>query len=138
MDLDANSATDIQKAIEHLEDRNVRFIRLTWVDLLNFVRYRVITIAHFKKLCLGSAGKKPARGMSATISVLALAFLTPPLDPDFKGETGEHVYVPDPSTVRLISYAKDQASMLGWWEYKYDKRGRVPLCPRDLLRRVVL
>ena len=50
----------------------VDFIRIQWVDLINNIRYRVVSKAYFKKLLLSSA--RP--GVSITNCVLGLVFLS--------------------------------------------------------------
>ena len=36
--------------LNELQRNNVRFVRVTWVDFANVVRYRVLPIAHFRNL----------------------------------------------------------------------------------------
>lgn len=115
-----------------LEVAGVRFVRLQWVDLINWTRYRVIPIAQFFKL-LDNA--RP--GVRLTEASLGLVFLH--LAEGF-GPSGEYLYVVDPSSMRLCGYAKGHASVMGWFERAIPSPAlpiSSPDCPRGLLRRVV-
>lgn len=133
--------------IEELEEAGVRFVRLTWVDLINFVRYRIIPIGHFKKLVTESsaeAGSKinPNGGIMLTKSAFGLVYIA--LAPGF-GSAGEYLYVPDLTSARLLPFAPGHASVMGWFQEKEAMGGKdgnelfkTPLCPRTLLQNIVL
>jgi hypothetical protein len=58
--------------------------------------------------------------------------------------TGEYLYVPDISTLRICPYAPKHAAVMGWFQEKQPYLGAdnkltvdVPLCPRATLQCVV-
>ena len=53
-------------------ERSIEFVRIQWVDLINNIRYRVVTNAYFEKLLHSSA--RP--GVSITKCALGLVFLS--------------------------------------------------------------
>ena len=60
------------------------------------------------------------------------------------GSTGEYLYVPDTSTLRICPYAPKHAAVMGWFQEKKPYLGAdneltvgIPLCPRATLLRVV-
>jgi hypothetical protein len=123
--------------LDNLLFRKVRYIRLQWVDYTNITRYRIIPITAFRDLMSAS---RPGVGVTkATFGLVGAS-----LAPGFSG-TGEYLYVPDLSSLRLCGYASGHASLMGWFEEKLpsgESAGRegdlkVPLCPRGLLRDVV-
>jgi hypothetical protein len=75
----------------------------------------------------------------------ALGIVGASLAPGFSG-TGEYLYTPDLSSLRQCGYAPGHASLMGWFEEKLPTResaGRedalkVPLCPRGLLRDIIM
>jgi glutamine synthetase len=120
-----------------LRDHRIQYIRLQWVDYTNTTRYRIIPLTSFRYLMSAS---RPGIGVSkATFGLVGAS-----LAPGFSG-TGEYLYVPDLSSLRLCGYASGHASLLGWFEEKLpsgESAGgedalKVPLCPRVLLRDVV-
>lgn len=113
------------------------FVRIQWVDLINNIRYRVVTRAYFEKLLCSSA--RP--GVSITKCALGLVFLS--LADGF-GPIGEYIYVLDLSSFRECGYEPRHAAVFGWFQEKTPLPGRngrltyeVDLCPRTILRRVV-
>ncbi|EKM52265.1 uncharacterized protein PHACADRAFT_260518 [Phanerochaete carnosa HHB-10118-sp] len=117
---------------EYLDRHGVQFIRITWVDWINNIRYRVIPRPYFKKL-LESA--RP--GVSITKAVFGLVALA--LAPGFTG-TGEYHYVLDLSSFKLAPYEPGHATVFGFFQYKVPDPEHglvVPYCPRTLLKRIV-
>lgn len=117
---------------EYLDGLGVKFIRITWVDWINNVRYRVVPRAYFRKL-LESA--RP--GVSLTKATLGLVFLA--TAPGFSG-SGEHHYVLDVSSFRLAPYAPGHATVFGFFQNKVPTPEHglvVPHCPRTLLSSIV-
>ncbi|PSR77454.1 hypothetical protein PHLCEN_2v7885 [Hermanssonia centrifuga] len=114
-----------------LDEFGINFIRITWVDWINNVRYRVVPRPYFSKL-LHSA--RP--GISLTKACFGLVFLA--LAPGFSG-IGEYQYVLDLSTFRLCPYAPGHASILGFFQEKLPTPQfglAVPFCPRSILKRI--
>lgn len=129
----------LTRIVQQMEQRGVRYIRITWVDLSNFIRYRVVPISHFKHIVqlplestLEDASSSPI-GISLAKAGWGLIFLT--LAPGFS-PAGEFSYIPDLSSWRPIKYAKDQASVMGWLLEKETGEASA-LCPRTHLHRVV-
>lgn len=117
---------------DFLDRQGVTFVRITWVDWTNTVRYRVVPRPYFRKLLESS---RP--GVSLTTTAFGLVFLT--LAPGFTG-TGEYHYVLDARSFRRCPYAPGHASVLGFFEHKLPPPAhglRVPYCPRTLLQRIV-
>ncbi|KAF8500317.1 glutamine synthetase/guanido kinase [Russula emetica] len=115
-----------------------RYIRLQWVDYTNTTRYRIIPLAAFHRLMSAS---RPGIGVTKA----AFGLVGASLAPGFSG-TGEYLYVPDLSSLRLLyGHYSGHVSLMGWFEEKLpsgESAGRedalkVPLCPRGLLRDVV-
>ena len=114
-----------------LDRLGIKFIRITWVDWINNVRYRVVPRPYFRKL-LESA--RP--GVSLTKAALGLVFLA--VAPGFSG-TGEHHYVLDTSSFRPAPYAPGHATVFGFFQNKVPTPEHglvVPHCPRTLLARI--
>lgn len=117
---------------EYLDSLNVRFIRITWVDYINNIRYRVVPRKYFSKLL---ASSRP--GVSIAKVTLGLVFLA--LAPGFTG-VGEYHYVLDESSFRLSPYAPGHASVMGFFQEKVPAPDRglvVPWDPRLMLKNVV-
>jgi glutamine synthetase len=126
----------LEFTIEKLEQTGIRFIRLQWVDLVNNIRFRVIPIAHFKRMLTSS---RPS--ISITKVSLGLVFIT--TAPGFSA-IGEYLYVIDWSSVMLCPYAPGHASVMGYFEEKDPVPGpdgqptvKVDICPRTILRSIV-
>ncbi|THH03709.1 hypothetical protein EW145_g6067 [Phellinidium pouzarii] len=138
--------------LEALDEAGIRFVRVTWIDLANFVRYRVVPIAHFRKL-LAYADKKKASSVGHTKTLmksnphggiqiakvgLGLVYLAVA---DGFPISGEYVYAPDLSSARLLPFAPGHASVLGWFEEKEAPADaetfEAALCPRAILRKII-
>ena len=115
----------------------IQYIRFQWVDYTNVTRYRVMSFSAFRELM---AAPRPGIGVTKAVFGLIAASLVP----GFTG-TGEYLYTPDISSVRLCGYAPGHASLMGWFEEKLPAPGnegkkdalRVPLCPRTMLRDII-
>ena len=122
-----------------LEGRGVRYIRFQWVDYTNVTRYRVIPLTAFRKLLSAS---RP--GITLTKAVFGIIGAS--VAPGFSS-TGEYLYTPDLNSTRICGYAPGHACLMGWFEEKLPIRenagkevaptGKLPLCPRGLLRDIV-
>lgn len=117
-----------------LEHEGVRFVRLTWVDLSNTIRYRIIPLAHYLALC---NTEKP--GISIVRAAPGFVFNTSALP---NGAVGEAIYRPDLESIARLPYAPSHASVMGWFDDKRPGRDDLlekasELCPRGLLKRVV-
>jgi hypothetical protein len=123
--------------LDKLEGKDIRYIRLQWLDYTNIIRYRVIPAATFFKLL-----STPRPGIA--ISKAVLGIIGSSLAPGFSG-TGEYLYTPDLKSTRLCGYAPGHASLMGWFEEMLPilenaenaLTRKVPLCPRWLLQGIV-
>ena len=131
---DAPVRKSVPTSVRHCLDDpyHLRFVRITWVDYINFVRYRIVPLHKFKKFIEhhDSSPAKPVTsfeedgykvitnmkgGVSLTKATLGLIFIA--LAEGF-GPTGEFLYVPDPNSAARLKYADDQISIMGWFEEK--------------------
>jgi hypothetical protein len=112
------------------------FIRFTWVDFSNTVRFRTLPVSYFKKLL---ASRRPGIGIAK--ACLGLNFIT--LADGFS-PMGEYLYVPDLKSLRLCPYEPGQASVMGFFQEKTPWRTpegtlsvETKACTRGALKRVV-
>jgi hypothetical protein len=117
-----------------LPANNVHTVRITWIDLINNIRFRAVPLSSFQRLL---ASSRP--GVMIAQGAFGIAGIT--LAPGF-GPVGEYFYVLDLSTIRLCSYAPGHASIVGWLQDMTPAPGRVlgtgvPMCPRSVLKRVI-
>ncbi|KAJ8582528.1 glutamine synthetase/guanido kinase, partial [Rhizopogon salebrosus TDB-379] len=117
-----------------LPANNVHTVRITWVDLINNIRFRAVPLSLFQRLL---ASSRP--GVMIAQGAFGIAGIT--LAPGF-GPVGEYSYVLDLTTIRLCSYAPGHASIVGWFQDMTPAPGRVlgtgvPMCPRSVLKRVI-
>ena len=130
------SSCGILEGVRYFSGVQVRYIRFQWVDYTNITRNRIIPVSAFMEL-LGAS--RPGVGIAKAVFGLVGVSLAP----GFSG-TGEYLYTPDLSSLRLCGYAPGHASLMGWFEEKspvQTPEGKdtleVPLCPRGLLRGIV-
>ncbi|KAL5504965.1 hypothetical protein ACEPAH_7628 [Sanghuangporus vaninii] len=62
---DTKASTQAQVQVDLLKDPHIKFVRVTWVDLANLVRYRVVPIAHFRKLFADAAASQSSSSSSS-------------------------------------------------------------------------
>lgn len=114
-----------------LPELGISFVRVTWVDLTNTVRYRVLPLSYFYRLL---QSQQP--GLTVTKSVMGLV-----LDSMAEGfgPIGEYIYAVDLTSLRVCAYAPGNASVLGFFQAKTDvgKELDTPVCPRTTLQRIV-
>ncbi|KAN0125432.1 hypothetical protein V8E53_012890 [Lactarius tabidus] len=127
---------DVPRVLRNLTDHGIRYIRFQWVDYTNITRNRILPLSAFSEL-LGTS--RP--GVALATAVFGLIGVS--TAPGFSG-TGEYLYTPDLSSIRLCGYAPGHASLLGWFEEKLLTQKQVgkgalgvPLCPRGLLRGII-
>ena len=127
---------DISRVLPRLADHGIRYIRFQWVDYTNITRHRIIPLSTFSEILRAS---RP--GVGLTKAVLGITGVS--LAPGFSC-SGEYLYTPDLSSIRLCGYAPGHASLIGWFEEKLpiqNQVGKYPfevsLCPRGLLRDIV-
>lgn len=120
-----------QVPLSALPELGISFIRITWVDFTNTVRYRVIPLSYFYKLL---QSKQP--GLTVTKSVMGLVFDS---IVDGFSPIGEYIYAVDLTSLRVCTYAPGNASVLGFFQAKtiVGKEVDVPMCPRTILRKIV-
>jgi hypothetical protein len=126
------------EVLDKLWRAGIEYIRLQWIDYTNVARNRIIPLLAFQELMSAS---RPGVGVTKA----ALGIVGASMAPGFSG-TGEYLYTPDLSSTRLCGYAPGHASIMGWFEEKLPAQGnvgregalKVPICPRTLLRDVVM
>lgn len=119
--------------VPDLQTRNIKYVRIQWVDFSNQIRYKVLSLAYFTKL----VEKSTRPGITSTSAVLSI--VAGGVSPGFFG-IGEWLYVLDLSTLREATYAPGHAVVMGYWEEEvpHPKSGvEISLCPRTALRKVV-
>ncbi|KAG6919340.1 hypothetical protein DXG01_006886 [Tephrocybe rancida] len=120
-----------------MDTSHVAYVRLQWVDLVNNIRCRVIPLPYFLKLLEAS---RPGVGVAKVALGLVYLMTAPGFAP-----SGEYLYVPDLSTIRICPYSPGEAVVMGWFHEKTPYPGidnkltlEVALCPRATLKRVVM
>ena len=117
-----------------LEEQGIKYVRVQYVDYGNVVRFRVLPVAYFKRIC-----KNPRPGLNFTS--LALAFVGIQFAGGFDSErAGECLHAIDLNSFRVCTYAPGHAVVMTWFQEKTpvpDAGLTIPLCPRTLLQRVV-
>lgn len=144
---------------------DTRFVRVIWVDLANFVRYRVVPYSHFLTF-IDSDGHKSVDGsreendtgnnvlvktnprhvgMRLAKAALGIVYLS--LAEGFP-IAAEYLFVPDLSSVRRLGFQLGAAGVFGWFEEKEKEiaaedatLGLNPFaasaCPRAVLHKIV-
>ncbi|KAG1733379.1 uncharacterized protein EDB91DRAFT_1057527 [Suillus paluster] len=120
--------------LSSLAAHNIHTVRITWVDLINDTRIRVLPLSSFQRLL---ASSRP--GITISQCLFGIAGIR--IASGF-GATGEYLHVVDLSSIRLCSYAPGHVSIMGWFQDKVPAPGRVlgtgvPMCPRSTLKRIV-
>ncbi|OCH86577.1 FLU1-II protein [Obba rivulosa] len=109
----------------------IRYVRITWVDFSNTVRFRVLPVSYFRKLLDTS---RPGVCLAkVTLGIVGIL-----LAEGFLG-TGEDLYVIDVSTFRVCAYAPGHASVMGCFQEKLPSPTAGPtidFCPRTLVKRI--
>ncbi|KAF8594652.1 hypothetical protein BDV93DRAFT_611774 [Ceratobasidium sp. AG-I] len=139
------SGKNISTLIENLKTRGIKFVRIAWVDYVNLIRFRVVSIEHFTKLVGSQLISTPSSssfeqlaesGLSIIQAVLGLQAnngLTPGVS-----TSGDHDLKPDFSTLWNAPFAPEHAYTMGRFFHKGDAGGaEVETCPRTILQRVV-
>lgn len=119
-------------SVKSLEKLGIRYVRITWVDLINNIRYKVLPLSYFKKVL-----ESDRPGIS--LPTAAFGLVTLQMAEGF-APIGEYLYVPDLNTLRVCPYVEGHASIYGWFQEKvYPLNGglEVELCPRTLLKKVL-
>lgn len=93
-------------------------------------------ISYFKKLL-----ESTRPGVGVAKMSMGLVYL---MGADGFSASGEYLYVPDLSTLKICPYAPGEASVMGWFQEKTPFIGannklsvEVALCPRRTLQRIV-
>ena len=127
--------TFVAPDLHHLKERhNVKYIRLTWLDLHNVARCRVISVGYFKKLLDTSSGRPGVSLAGCVLGVVGLTLV------DGFSAVGNCFYVADLSSIRLCPYAPGHAMLFGWFQNSQsgpEQPLEYNLCPRTLLARQV-
>jgi len=134
---------DILKSLEQMhpntgksanmsDTKNIRYVRLTWVDYGNTIRCRILPWERYVNLI---ATVRP--GIRMPSSVFGIAGMS--LAKGFSS-VGSWLFVVDTDSLRLYPTEDGMASVYGWFQYIEPSPGRdiaSPLCPRSILQRVL-
>lgn len=126
-------AIDVAEVLRLKNSGVIKYVRVQWVDLTNTVRFRILPISYFLKLCTDTA--RP--GVCLTYATLGIIGIH--LNPLFVG-TGEYIYVIDLSSFRFCTYAPGHAVVMGFFQEKLPSPSgnlTVDLCPRTILKGIV-
>ena len=124
--------TGARVLVKDLEKLGIRYVRITWVDFINNIRYRILPLNFFKRLL-----ESDRPGISVTTAVFGSVALQ--LAEGF-APIGEYLYVPDIDSLRVCPYAEGHASIYGSFQKKVPppKGGlEVDLCPRSILKKIL-
>lgn len=91
-----------------LDQLGVRYIRVTWVDLTNTIRFHVLTRSYFRKLLLSSR-----QGFSTVAAAFGVVFMH--VCEGFS-TIGELLIVLDESSFRLCPYVPGHASIMCFFQ----------------------
>lgn len=133
---DPNAPPAPAKSVDELLTPDVKFVRITWVDFTNTVRFRVVPARYFRALFSNPQQSRPGIGLG----IVSLGLVGLSTCPGFSA-VGTYLYVPDLASWRVCTLsAPGHASVLGWFQEKVPNPTAgltVPLCPRTILHRLV-
>ena len=99
----------------------------------NTVRFRILAIDYFLKLCSTSDRPGVCLAYAALQGMIGLH-----LNPLFSG-TGEYLYVVDFDSLRTCTYAPGHVVVMGYFQEKLPSPSRsldVDICPSSILKRI--
>jgi len=114
---------------------DIKFIRLTWVDISSVIRCKVLTLKHFRTLVSKSPGGVP----TTTLATASLGLVGRTLVDGFS-VAGDYLFEVDLSSLRLLPYIPGYAMVFGWLKPIDIGPGPQltdPLCPRTILKNIV-
>ncbi|KAI0089339.1 FLU1-II [Irpex rosettiformis] len=123
----------LENRLDVLDQLGIGHIRILWVDLTNTVRCYMLSRQHMIELL-----KTPLPGIPTSYASLGMVGIR--VAPGLS-DRGELLYLIDPSTFRLCTYARGHAVVMGIFREKTPTPQyglEVPICPRTLLKRVEL
>lgn len=115
-----------------LDEHGIKYVRVQYVDYSNMVRFRVLPVSYFKRVC------KLARP-SLNFLRFALAFVGSQVADGFSS-MDECVQSIDLNSFRVCTYAPGHAVVMAWFQEKIPSPTgdlAMPLCPRTMLQNVV-
>ena len=115
-----------------LEEQGVKYVRVQYVDYGNVVRFRVLPVAYFKRICKNA---RPGLNFGA----IALAFVGVQFAGGFT-RLDECLHAIDLNSFRICTYAPGHAVVMTWFQEKRPVPNAglaIPLCPRTMLQRVM-
>ncbi|KAH9834982.1 FLU1-II [Rhodofomes roseus] len=115
-----------------LESRGIKFVRVQFVDYTNTVRFRILPITYFKRVC-----ETLRPGVLFDLSLLGT--VEGDIAESFSTEAAS-LYAIDFSSFRACPYAPGHATIMGWFQMKTASPTgslTIPFCPRTLLESIV-
>jgi len=110
----------------------LKYIRLTWLDLHNVARCRVLSLDYFERLLESASGRPGVSVVGCALGLVGLSIV------DGFSASGNYLYVADLSSMRLCTYAPGHAILFGWFQNSHvgpELPLEYDLCPRTLLAR---
>jgi hypothetical protein len=114
--------------------RDVKYIRLTWLDLHNVARCRVLSLDYFERLLETETGRPGVSLVGCVLGLVGLKIV------DGFPSAKCYLYVADLSSVRVCPYAPGHAMLFGWFQNTQvspEEPLEYDLCPRTLLARQI-
>ncbi|GIN90431.1 glutamine synthetase [Siminovitchia terrae] len=128
MNLTANKNSQIENVLKQVEENNIEFIRIEFLDYAGVTRGRTI-----RKNRLRAAMEKGVNFSTAIMSFDVFDEYIP--NPMYGANDGDFFAVPDPETFAILPYRKNTARMLC---DLVDVDGSLwPGCPRGALKRLL-
>ncbi|CAE6424633.1 unnamed protein product [Rhizoctonia solani] len=138
---------DLKGSISFIKSQGIKFIRLTWVDYVNMIRYRVIPIAHFASVSgnnfiSGFAGSSLQRIAESGPGVVRVGLSLGVQDSMPAGGvvSGDVELKADYSSMWKAPFAPGHAYMMGrFFEKEHSQRGagESDICPRTILHKII-
>ncbi|KAF8594655.1 glutamine synthetase/guanido kinase [Ceratobasidium sp. AG-I] len=131
--------------ITKLRSRDIKFVRIAWVDYVNYTRYHAVSMERFAELVGSrmdlSTSLYPSERLADSgprVAQDALGMQVDDVATPGVSTSGHYDLKPDFSTVWTPPFAKGHAYMMGRFFYKANPSGKeLETCPRAILQRVI-
>lgn len=117
-----------------LESRGIKWVRVQLVDYTSTVRFRILPVAYFKKVC---ETLRPSLLFDLSLLGAGVSQCEVGTESDWGREC---LYVVDFGSFRACPYAPGHATIMGWFEEKTASPTgdlAIKLCPRTMLNNIV-
>ncbi|KAF8594657.1 glutamine synthetase/guanido kinase [Ceratobasidium sp. AG-I] len=135
----------ISTLLADLKSRNIKFVRIAWVDYVSFTRYHTVPLKHFTELVSSPLDPLSSLHPSERLAESGFSVVQAALGMQVNGQItpgvsslGYYDLRPDLSTIWNPSFAKGYAHMMGRFFHKAIAGGKeLETCPRTILQRVI-